>query len=246
MPINSVDIESIVSGTSQFNSNTDEGLRLLIRSQPTPIGCYVFANRHLLDRAQALQKTLWSLERQRIKREEISQEIDRLERGLCGISAWFESDSARALRAQEVRRRQIDLEELESEMAVTAALIRDCERECKVCREEIQLAEEASGIRFRELSEDGFQLHMRTETHRRYVRRVAAIHLSRTVGIPLEVATMFFELPSAHRADFFRAYQAEMADIDLFLGDLSRGNSAFGNLPVGAERFDHLATGSDS
>jgi hypothetical protein len=226
----------LLSGTCQLSSNTDEAVRLLIRSQPTLIGQYVFAMRQKLDREQALEGSRLDARRGNIALRRLYLQRGRLEAQIrVGQNPEFLQCDLDAV--------LLDIEEAESQAALQSALDRDCQREIALCEAELQRIEAANGGSFSELDKAAFQGQMAGNTHGIYAMKMAAVSLAKMLDIPIEVATLLIEIPPESRPAIWRAYQAQLHSVGQFL-EVLNGSDA-GSLQLGTERDDHLPSGAD-
>ena len=187
----------------QYSSNSNEALRWLVRSQPTPAGQYRQARLQMEDRLAALRANELNLKKieANIALKELS--IREKDFGIGGlvwtsaIASGMASDIDKERARQEIVLLRIEIEEMEDERADAARLVADARREMEFCQSELQRILDTTGLDFKDPEE--FQAQMAQDFHERQIRHLAAGRLALQLGISREDALLVLEAPTEYR-----------------------------------------------
>lgn len=221
-------LTEILAGTCQLSSNTDEGLRLAIRSHPTLIGQYVAAVKQLFDRTQALsqarrdaQKADLAVRQQKVRIQRLQAQLQTIQDPLDFEEKLIELESAK-----------LSLPDKEEETALNQVLVADCLREIELCESEIARIQEKAGYSFAHLPTHEFQNQLAKDTRARYVKRMAALALSQQLGLPLDVADLLLDIPEEDRMQVFQELNQQLLSVE-HLTQKIHDTYTSGQLPVG-------------
>jgi hypothetical protein len=185
----------------QLSSNTNEGLRLKVLSQPTPAGQFRQAIIHAKGRQDAINEALLKLEE-----FELGVEERRIEKEILARQAQKTEDDLERDRLNLEIKRLTWLDKREDmERNVIDERMEDAMRERDFCRSMAADICDRAGVDFGSLPHDEFQAFMVEDTQIKLIRHFASYTLSHAIGFPPEVMQELLGMPEVERETFLAA-----------------------------------------